>query len=147
MNKAFYAPVLFILKSRWGWSRSMIFTHKGQWMLLCQVAHLVRDNAWQGNFTQCVSQIESRQLPKQLPKLHLMPIKPVSCALLPDCTSNIKTLPNLFSALPDIWGKSPAAADKLCLPKALVSMNSINPNTEWENNFPCKLSEIKEKHF
>ena len=79
-----------------------------------------------GRCSACVFWMVSHQLPKQLPKLHLMPIKPVSLPLPPDCMWNIKKLSDPFSTLADIsakvlgnyrWTLSPhscASAWKVC---------------------------------
>lgn len=87
------------------WSAPMIFMHKGQEMLLCQAAHLVGANVFLGRCSASAFWMVSHQLPKQLPKLHLMPIKPVSLPLPPDCVCNIKKLSDPFRILADISAK------------------------------------------
>lgn len=118
----------------------MIFMHKGQEMSLCQAAHLVWANVCLGRCSACVFWIVSHQLPKQLPKLHLMPIKPVFLPLPPDCMCNIKKkLPDPFSTLADIsekvlgscrWTLSPQSCS-LCEQYESIKMCV----------FPCKLSD------
>lgn len=115
---------------------SMLFTHKGQGMFSCQAAHLVWANVCLLRCSACVSWRVIHQLPKQLPKLHLMPIKPVSLPLLPDCMCNIKKSYLIFQHTGwHLRKKSSGIADVLCLPKAVVFVNSMSLKMcprEWE---------------
>lgn len=71
----------------------------------CQAAHLVGASVFQGRCSASVFWMVSHQLPEQLPKLHLIPIKPVSLPFPPGCMCNIKKLSDLFNTLADISAK------------------------------------------
>lgn len=131
----------FVFLRSWrSWSASMIFTHKGQGMSLCQAAHLVWDNACRGRCSACVFWIVSHRLPKQLPKLHLMPIKPVSLPLPPGCMCNIK---KSYLILPAHWLTFQKKVLGSC--RWTLSPQSCSLREQCESIkmcvFPCKLSE------
>lgn len=108
------------LRSWRSWSAPMIFTHKGQRMFIYQAARPLG-----ASISRCSGRaagIVSHQLPKQLPKLHLMPIKTVSRPLPLDSVCNIKNLSDPFNMLTGISAEvlqnsrwTPSASSCVCV--------------------------------